>query len=240
MPFAELIEPAGRGMYALASPPPVDGRFPHGTFEERAAAFAELIRDIQPTGPYDLVGWCYGGSNAYATAVELERDGVEVSVVVIDAHPPGVVDVEPDRAEIITAIAANLQWDYLPESTSIDDLRRMSPDEQIDYLLGIARAANYLPSDSGRAQIEAVVDMWIANLELLWRYKPTPLRGPLTMIRARDGDRAPFKAWEALAGGKFALLEAPGNHYTVVRPPHVRTVAAMLSGVRAETGRGKS
>ncbi|MEV4121677.1 amino acid adenylation domain-containing protein [Micromonospora sp. NPDC049645] len=232
MPFTELVEPAERPLYALASPEPVDGRFPHATFEERAAAFAGLIRDIQPTGPYELVGWCYGGSNAYAVAAELERVGETASVVLIDAHPPAPVDVEPDRAEIVAAIAANLRWDHHQDDTAVDDLRAMSDDEHIDHLLRIARAANYLPADSGQAQMASVLEMWMANLRLLWRYDPPPLRGPVTVVRAEAEPPEPFRAWETLATGQVRKFEAPGNHYTVVRWPNVAAVAQIVSDAR--------
>ncbi|MCL7458333.1 amino acid adenylation domain-containing protein [Micromonospora echinofusca] len=231
MPFTELVEPAERPLYALASPEPVDGRFPYETFEQRAAAFAGLIRELQPSGPYELVGWCYGGSNAYAVAAELERAGETASVVLIDAHPPAPVDVEPDRAEIVAAIAANLRWDH-QDDTAVDDLRAMSDDEHIDHLLRIARAANYLPADSGRAQMASVVEMWLANLRLLWRYEPPPLRGPVTLVRAEAEELVPFRAWQSLAAGRFREVEAPGNHYTVVRWPHVRVVAQVVSDAR--------
>ncbi|WP_434740539.1 non-ribosomal peptide synthetase [Micromonospora sp. SH-82] len=231
MPFTELVEPAERPLYALASPDPVDGRFPYETFEQRAAAFAGLIRELQPSGPYELVGWCYGGSNAYAVAAELERVGETASVVLVDAHPPAPVEVEPDRAEIVAAIAANLRWDH-QDGTAVEDLRAMTDDEHVDHLLRIARAANYLPADSGRAQMASVVEMWMANLRLLWRYEPPPLRGPVTVVRAEAEEPEPFRAWGSLVTGRFREVDAPGNHYTVVRWPHVTVVARTVSEAR--------
>jgi thioesterase domain-containing protein/acyl carrier protein len=231
MPFTELVEPAERPLYALASPEPVDGRFPYETLEQRAAGFAWLIRDLQPAGPYELVGWCYGGSHAFAVAAELERAGETASVVLIDAHPPAPVDVEPDRAEIVAAIAANLRWDHQYE-TAVDGLRGMSDDEHIDYLLRIARAANYLPADSGRAQMASVVEMWLANLQLLWKDEPPAPRGPVTVVRAQAESAEPFRAWRSIATGRFEEAEAPGHHYTVVRWPNVTAVAQIVSCAR--------
>ena len=186
---------------------------PQADFEGRAAAYARLIRDAQPVGPYELVGWCYGGGNAYAIAVELERAGELVSVVLIDSHPPTTVEIEPDRADIVLAIAANLRWDYLPETVTRDDLRRMTDDEQVDYLLGIARDGNYLPAESGRAQMASVIDMWVANLRMLWRYQPPPLAAPLTFVRAEAEETEAFQAWRSLAGA----LPAAGAAETTTR-----------------------
>ncbi|WP_261566775.1 non-ribosomal peptide synthetase [Frankia gtarii] len=232
MPFAEHLPPE-RPLYALASPPPVDGRAAHATFEERATDFARLIRELQPEGHIDLVGWCYGGSNAYATAVALERAGVRVAVTLVDAHPPQPVEEEPDAAEIAVAIAANMRWEYLGDEAAteqtIERLRQLGPTEHVEFLLDIARAGGYLPADSGRAQVEALLEMWTANLRLLWRYHAPTLHGPVTVVRGTEENPAAFESWQRLALGPLRILTSPGNHYTVVRSPNVRQVAAIIA-----------
>ncbi|GAB2993940.1 non-ribosomal peptide synthetase [Saccharothrix stipae] len=231
MPFTKLLEPADRPLYALASPPPVDGHSPFTTFEERARAYADLVREVQPAGPYTLAGWCYGGANAYEIGRVLEQGGDEVSVVLIESHPPALEDgPEPDRAQIVEAVAANLQWDYLDGRRTLDDLRAMTDEEHLDYLLAIARAGDYLPSDAGREQIRAVLELWVANLRLLWAYRPEPLRGKVTLIHAADESREPFRTWHSLAAN-LDVREAPGNHYTVMRPPLVESLTALLHEV---------
>ncbi|MFI0825161.1 amino acid adenylation domain-containing protein [Streptomyces roseolus] len=234
MPFAGLVGP-DRPLYALASPPAVDGALPFATFRERAAAYAELIRAHQPEGPYALVGWCYGGSNAYAVARELERTGADVSVVMIDSHAPAEVPEgeEPDRAEIVEAVAANLQWDYGDRLKTVAELRAMTSEEHLDYLLGIARAADYLPPDAGREQIADVLGLWVANLRLLWNHRPEPLRGRVTLVRAADEEYDITSTWHALHGEHLDVRAVRGNHYTVMRAPHVEAVAEVVNEVIA-------
>ena len=41
------------------------------TIEETAAQYVRLIREIRPTGPYTLLGWCNGGALAFETARQL-------------------------------------------------------------------------------------------------------------------------------------------------------------------------
>ncbi|WP_418960768.1 non-ribosomal peptide synthetase [Streptomyces tritici] len=232
MPFTELLE-GGRPLYALASPPPVDGRLPFDGFGERAAAYAELIRGVQPEGPYTLVGWCYGGANAYAVAAELERAGERVSVVMMDAHPPAVVPEgeEPDRADIVEAVAANLQWDYGEGLKPAAELRGMTDEEHLDHLLGLARASDYLPPDAGREQIAHVLELWEANLRLLWNFRPRPVSGRVTLIRAAEETHDPAGAWRELTGRDLDVRTVPGNHYSMMRRPHIEGVARVLDEV---------
>ncbi|WP_240136155.1 non-ribosomal peptide synthetase [Streptomyces sp. MUM 178J] len=239
MPFAGLVE-GDRPLYALASPPPVDGALPFAGFGERAAAYAGLIREAQPTGPYTLAGWCYGGANAFAVAGELEKAGAEVSVVMMDAHAPAVVQAgsEPDTADIVEAVAANLQWDYGERLRPAAELRAMTADEQLDYLLGIARASDYLPPDAGREQIRHVLDLWAANLRLLWNFRPAPLKGRVTLLQAAEEEHDLAASWRELTGQDVTVRTVAGNHYTMMRHPNVEDVARALNEVLGEAADG--
>ncbi len=231
MPFARLVEPADRPLCAIAPPPLRDGALPYATFEERAAEYAELIRTRQPHGPYTVAGWCYGGTNAYAIAKELESLGEETELVLFDSHPPVYVtaDEEPDRSDIVAALAQNLQWDYGEGLLTVERLRGLTDEEHLDYLLDIARRGDYLPPDAGRERMAQVVDLWIANLHLVWRYRPEPLKAPCTLVLARDEDPEQYRRWEELAAGGLTVRTVEGNHYTMMREPLVGAVADVLN-----------
>src|SRR5699024_1901127 len=71
-----------------------------GEIDERAAQYLEPLREIQPHGPYVLVGWSLGGVLAYAVAQLLRAAGEEVDLVgLIDVVMPGeqIPDTEDER-----------------------------------------------------------------------------------------------------------------------------------------------
>ncbi|TGA95241.1 non-ribosomal peptide synthetase, partial [Streptomyces palmae] len=60
------------------------------TVEEMAADYLEHVRAIQPTGPYHLLGWSFGGVVAHEMAVRLQQDGEQVALLAaLDAYPYG-------------------------------------------------------------------------------------------------------------------------------------------------------
>jgi thioesterase domain-containing protein/acyl carrier protein len=61
---------------------------PFSSLETFAALYATELRRTQPSGPYWLAGYSFGGICAYEIARQLERDGDEVAFL-------GVVDVGP-------------------------------------------------------------------------------------------------------------------------------------------------
>lgn len=66
---------------------------PHGhhgspipaTIEEMAQDYVRMIREVQPHGPYHLIGYCNGGLTAYEAARILERAGEIVETLILIA-----------------------------------------------------------------------------------------------------------------------------------------------------------
>ncbi|OKH85011.1 hypothetical protein EB75_01820 [Mycobacterium sp. ST-F2] len=59
-----------------------------GSLSDMAATYADRIQAAQPSGPYHLLGWSFGGVVAHAVAVELQRRGATVArLVLLDAEP---------------------------------------------------------------------------------------------------------------------------------------------------------
>jgi len=73
-------------LYAIAPHGTFGGDLP-STFEEIAADYLELIRSVQPKGPYHLGGYCNGAMAMYEAAQQLIRAGETVSVLVL-LDPP--------------------------------------------------------------------------------------------------------------------------------------------------------
>ena len=60
------------------------------SMEDLARLYIRLIRNVQPSGPYRLGGWCLWGWMAYEVARLLEEQGEVVEIlVIVDALAPG-------------------------------------------------------------------------------------------------------------------------------------------------------
>ena len=66
-----------------------------------AATFLEEIRTIQHSGPYHLVGHCWGGIVVLEIATQLEAVGEKTgSVALLESYPPKPVATAADNAGI--------------------------------------------------------------------------------------------------------------------------------------------
>ncbi|MFF2086086.1 amino acid adenylation domain-containing protein [Nocardia sp. NPDC058176] len=98
--FAEHLRP-GRPIYGLQAPD-LSGREPPArSIEEFAHRYVREIRTVQPSGPYHLLGWSFGGLIAQAMAVELAAEGERVGVLAL--LDTDTADIDGDSIERLTA-----------------------------------------------------------------------------------------------------------------------------------------
>ena len=72
----------------------------------------------------------------------------------------------------------------------------------------------------------------IAHEQARLRYRPGRLRAPLVVFRADHGDSAstdPTLGFGAVAAGRIHAVAVPGDHITMLSPPHVGMLARELS-----------
>jgi pimeloyl-ACP methyl ester carboxylesterase len=81
--------------------------------EDMTAQYAEVIRDIQASGPYALAGWSMGGVLAHEVAVRLQAEGEAIALLtMLDSFPPaGARDAaaDSDVSEFREVMATQLQ-----------------------------------------------------------------------------------------------------------------------------------
>ncbi|WP_433657309.1 amino acid adenylation domain-containing protein [Nocardia sp. CA-128927] len=95
--FAQVLR-EGRPIYALQAPD-LSGNEPSlRSIEEFAERYVREIRAIQPSGPYHLLGWSFGGLIAHAIAARLQETGDRVGVVaLLDSESADVDDADVEQ-----------------------------------------------------------------------------------------------------------------------------------------------
>jgi amino acid adenylation domain-containing protein len=243
--YAELARRLGPELpvYGLQSQG-LDGQQPPlGTLEEQAALYLEVLRTVQPHGPYRLGGWSMGALVAFEMAHQLQAHGEEVELLaLIDPSPAtqGRVRVDTEDA---AQVAAHFAMDLASLTVSGSELPAAPPSGQgvdavLQYLLDLGREAGLLVPEVGLPQLRTLFEVFAGNLRALKHYVPRPLAARVMMLRASEGADASGqedRGWAALVTGRFELRDVPGNHYSVLREPGVRVLADQLAALLEET-----
>ncbi len=67
---------------------PQNGEAEPASIRDMAKTYADRIQGVDPTGPYNLLGWSFGGVVAHEIAIELQRRGYVIArLVLLDAQP---------------------------------------------------------------------------------------------------------------------------------------------------------
>ncbi len=207
------------------------------TVEAKAACYAELIREIQPQGPYRLGGWSFGGCLAYETARRL--DGPVDVVVLIDSILPLPAAGKPadlllDRFD---RFAEHVSRTYgVPFAIPREELATLDEDAQIRWVMqSLAEQVPDLGTGVLRHQYESYVDARAAE-----RYAPERYDGRVLLLRAQDPhpltttlDPRYLRTDDTLGWDEYCadleVVRVPGDHVSMIDPPHVAVVAAALA-----------
>ncbi len=240
--YAALARHLGPGfrVYGFQSRGLEDGELPHGRLEEMADDYLAAVRAIQPEGPYRLGGWSMGGVVAFEITRRLEAAGERVELLaLIDSRPPGgdAAAADPDDAVLLQGFVSHLG--LVPGPIALPPEVPGSPagGERLCRAWEAARAADLVPPGMGLDWFERLWTVFRANVAATERYRPGLCASDLLLVQAREraaaatGERA---RWEALTRGAVRTVTIGGDHFSVVREPHVRELASVLADALAE------
>ena len=204
--------------------------------EDMASYYIEALQTIQPQGPYQIGGWSLGGVVAFEMAQQLYQQGHEVALLaLIDSYTPIAINMpkEIDEAMLVISLAKELGGLFgqdLP--VSVDELKQLPLDEQLNHILEQAKIVNILPPEYGLQQIVQLLQVFKANLHAMSRYQPQPYLGRINLFCANEKvvevTQDPSQGWGELAVGGLETYKIPGNHYTILREPHVQILAKQI------------
>ena len=213
------------------------------TVEEAAGQYLQLIREIQPKGPYALLGWCNGGTLSFEIARQLEEAGEVVSrVFLIDAWIPGYhkrlgwLRSKLARYSYRWGLVRNDWAAVRSGQKSFLDFVRERPTVQLFYRRDQIAKVFVEPAHAA-AQ---VYDRWLLDYttEMLKAYDPKPIGGRLTVFRSTSEPTGRFLdaklGWGTMASDVDLIL-IPGDHFTVFSEPGVSIMARRIeTAVRSD------
>ncbi|WP_199823361.1 amino acid adenylation domain-containing protein [Streptomyces sp. NRRL WC-3742] len=223
LPFAELarhLDPE-QPVHALQAPGLREDQAPPADLAAVAEDYVARIRTVQPSGPYQLLGWSYGGIVAQAMAVRLRAEGEEVSFLAnLDSYPDSAPETQPTDEEFLADFLteAGIGADALPHPT-------------------VPAVATLLATTGGplaafdEPALVRLLTVMRANVDLFRGHTPEPFDGVMTLVVATgslDGEdlEVRTKTWERFVTGAVD-----------VHPVHCAHPDMLSPGPAAEIGR---
>jgi thioesterase domain-containing protein/aryl carrier-like protein len=209
---------------------------PDTQIETMAAHYIEELRNVEPEGPYRLGGWSMGGVIAFEMARQLVKQGQEVSWLALVDSRLQKIDRDPaedeDEAMLLAIFAQDMGLSLDNLDISLSHFHSLDPAEQLAYVLQQAKADNLVPADLDLLHVQHLYSIFKINLRALRSYAPEIYPGRTTLFKADEQLFGtlddPTTGWGQLAAGGVDVHTVPGNHFTIVREPHVTVLAEQL------------
>jgi thioesterase domain-containing protein len=198
------------------------------------------MREVQPRGPYFIGGRSLGGTIAFEMACQLREQGEEVGLLaLLDAYPAGYAKLLP----VVGQPETNFGRVANRIESHFRNLRRLKFGEKLLYL---GRKARYAPHkmksfvwrrihrlyrNLNRDLPRLLCDVAEFNSLAARNYVPQVYDGKVTLFWA-SGDLRTYDVvdgWKVLATGGIEVHEIPGNHFNIVKEPHVAELARKLN-----------
>jgi thioesterase domain-containing protein len=176
--------------------------------EDMAEFYLHEIKELQPSGPYILVGYSLGGLVALEMAQRLLANGETVALLaMLDAYP---------------------HIRYLSLGQRVLLIARQTR-RGLHSLANLRGSAPYHPPD-GVTLTPAMLRVRDSAYLALTRYRPRFYRGKIKFVRAEISSTFPDDAaavWASLAK-EFAVETVPGDHLGMIAT-HYKSLALVLS-----------
>ncbi|MEN8443743.1 MAG: thioesterase domain-containing protein, partial [Cyanobacteria bacterium J06555_13] len=212
-----------------------------------AAQYIEAIQTVQPNGPYLLAGHSFGGRVAFEMGRQLEEMGKSVAFVgILDTLAPlPEANLEPseyeqwDHATWLFRIAEIIE-EMLGEKieVSYETLAFLTEEKQFYYFQEALEKVGFLPPNSDAKLVRGLVEVY--KTQCLIQYLPAQTFSlPITLFCAQEISdeqqialpllQNPTWGWEKFSSQAVDVRSIPGNHISMLRPPHVKELAAEIN-----------
>ena len=222
-------------VYGLQSKGLDPDRKPTARVEDMASEYLQELTTVQPDGPYLLGGWSMGGVIAFEMARQLTAQGKSVApLVLIDStiQTGRVKKNGVDDASLLLALAQHHGLFLDDADKTFEDLRSLSLDEQLEFLLEKGAGYNQFPRDIGVSQLRHLFELFKVNVHAAENYRPAKSKQQVILLQAADAPprhaTKTLRRWEKVA----EVVEAhrlPGDHYSMLTEPNVSLLAEQIN-----------
>jgi len=175
-----------------------------------AEYYADRVRETQPTGPYVVVGQCFGGLLAFETARRLQANGEQVSrVILIDTAFPG-----SGMRRSADYYSIRRQWRWISTMSFTAAVKYVVVRMRNVARFAVSVAWHFLARLMGKSIgiKDAAIPRFLKRPTDVHRiaeasYTARVFDGRMALIRSRP--RQNHQEWQRIAGGHLQIMTLP-------------------------------
>ncbi|MEU4745952.1 alpha/beta fold hydrolase, partial [Actinosynnema sp. NPDC023658] len=202
---------------------------------QMAAEYADEILAVQPTGPYHLLGWSFGGLAAHAVATELHRRGERTATLaMLDSTPVCDLPEKPVPSErsilaLLLLLFGTPQEDE-PVRFTLDGTPDTDDPVTFEQFVAILRGRGSALASLSEQHVAAIADTMINNTRLSAEHVPDFFPGDLLLFTSTLDPRvATPEAWRRYVGGTIENHDIVSRHHRMTQPESLAQIGPILA-----------
>ncbi|KAF9168655.1 hypothetical protein BGX20_011251 [Mortierella sp. AD010] len=180
---------------------------PASSIDEMVQDYMDQIVEVQPQGPYHLLGWSFGGSIAHSLAAQLEKLGETVGLLALMDSTP--------------------HYTHIPDDIDVDHCGDI-------YAEHLARSSDKSSMEVGKALWEKTEHVYMNNMRLAKQFSPSVYAGDMIFFSAVDSAVDP-SAWAQFTIGKIELHAIDWSHLEMDKPEPLAEIGRVLAAKLEES-----
>ena len=168
-------------------------------------------------------------------ACQLEREDPTLvgSLIILDHSAPVPEDSdakEPPAAGVLAFLSREIgaQFGVDLEITE-EELEKLPENEQMNLIAERAVRTGIAAPGAGTGMVTGMASVYRASLHALSRFAAPRLQKGLTLFRTDELSGGADGGWKEIVQGPVRVRTAAGTHTTMVRVPHVESLAAAIA-----------
>ena len=199
--------------------------------EDMAQFHLDAVRELQPHGPYYLLGYSLGGLVTLEMARRLADAGEQVALLaLLESYPHRRYVSLEQRVRLAMRVA-------IKHASNMMELP--AADAAAYFLRPSERLSHFSRDEKGRLRHQPPTGVWStaamqrvrdSGYLALQRYRPSFYGGKIAFVAARESSEFPddpVAVWAKLVG-KLTAETTPGDHFGIMTT-HYESLAAVLS-----------
>lgn len=194
------------------------------SIDDMVDTYFELLRKIQPEGPYYLVGWSVGGLIAHSIACRLQRQNEKVAMLaLLDSYPAAGLKNSP--ALVLQETMQDFA-DFMQLNTEALKGRPLN----LPNLVTAAREIEHVLGFLGMEKAGRIYRLFERTTTLIYDYHPPVYEGSIVFFAATERRREILspRLWGAHVTGEIEVHDISGRHAQMTDPAAMSTIGRLL------------
>lgn len=198
------------------------------TIEQMASDYIEMIKKVQPIGPYRILGASFGGLVAYEIAQQLDVEFLTMVDIINPMCLKQEAETEDDMFSLLVELFSGKK--LLPK-----ELMKLSYKEKINHIMLCMNFETISFSEQ-----EQIFESMKIHWKALKKYQPKPYAKKICFFETKEKisslrDISPAASWESIGCKKIKKHVIGASHLGMMASPYIEEVAKLMSAFLQST-----